>query len=269
MNELGLAMGRDAYTHAVERDTEREFTLLGREWTQLGGVLGGEYNHATGLFASWLPCDGVRTMLEMGCGCGVASVTAALAGVERVTALDINPAAVRTTELNARRHGVAHRVRALTSDLFGALENQENQANEENEENGANQENQETAGPAGSFDLIFWNSPFIETAPGTPHESDLAYHFFDPGYGMHRRFLTGAARRLAPGGRLFLGFSYAMGNGDRLREVAGEAGFTPRVHAQESFSVPAAELGTAPVFAAHADAEEKVRIDFTLLELVR
>ncbi|MBW1600580.1 methyltransferase [Streptomyces sp. JJ66] len=246
MNELGLVMGQEAYAAAVaQQDRELEFTLLGRQWHQLSGVLGGEYNHATGLFASWLPHAGVRRMLEMGCGCGVASVVAALEGVPEVTALDINPAAVRTTELNARRHGVADRVRARVSDLFAAVP------------------------PTDSFDLIFWNSPFIETPPGQAHDSDLAYHFFDPGYTLHQRFLTESARRLTPGGRLFLGFSHAMGNAGRLREVAGAAGFTVRTYRQEAFDVPAAELGSSPVYATHADAAGQIRIDFTLLELRR
>ncbi|MEU6059819.1 methyltransferase [Streptomyces sp. NPDC047097] len=246
MNELGLTMGQEAYAHAVaDQDQEREFTLLDRQWTQLGGVLGGEYNYATGLFASSLPYEGVGHLLEMGCGCGVASVMGALAGVPRVTALDINPAAVRTTELNASRHGVGDRVTALTSDLFAAVP------------------------PDETYDLVFWNSPFIEAPPEQEHESALAYHFFDPGYGMHRRFLGEAAKRLAPGGRLFLGFSYAMGSAERLKEVAAEAGFAVRVHVQEAFTVPATELGTDPVYAAHADEEQQVRIDFTLLELTR
>lgn len=247
MNQLGLAMGQEAYASAVaeHQDREQEFTLLDRKWHQLGGVLGAEYNHATGLFASWLPHAGVRTMLEMGCGCGVASVMAALGGVERVTALDINPAAVRTTGLNARRHGVADRVDARSSDLFAALK------------------------PEETFDLIFWNSPFIEAPPEQGHDSDLAYHFFDPDYAMHRRFFAGAAERLAPGGRLFLGFSFAMGSPRRLEEAAGAAGFTVRVFRQEAFDVPAAELGSDPVYAEHADGASQVRIDFTLLELTR
>ncbi|WP_433544703.1 methyltransferase [Streptomyces sp. CA-294286] len=246
MNELGLTMGQEAYAHALaEQDREREFTLLERQWTQLGGVLGGEYNYATGFFASSLPREGVGSMLEMGCGCGVASVVAALEGVPRVTALDINPAAVRTTELNAARHRVADRVTALVSDLFDALEAER------------------------TFDLIFWNSPFIEAPSEQRHDSDLAYHFFDPGYAMHRRFLTEAAGRLSPGGRLFLGFSFAMGSAERLREVAAQAGFEVRVHRQESFGVSASELGSSPVYAAHADEASQVHIDFSLLELTR
>ncbi|MBL3808344.1 methyltransferase [Streptomyces sp. BRB081] len=246
MNELGLVMGQEAYAQALtQQDRELEFTLLDREWTQLPGVLGGEYNYATGLFASALPRGGVDSMLEMGCGCGVASVTAALAGVPKVTALDINPAAVRTTELNARRHGVADRVTARTSDLFSAL------------------------APDETFDLVFWNSPFIETPPDRQNDSDLAYHFFDPDYTMHRRFLAEVGGRLTARGRLFLGFSFAMGSPDSLRKVSAEAGFDLRVHRQESFTVPTAELGTSPVYAAHADEEDRVTIDFTLLELSR
>jgi release factor glutamine methyltransferase len=184
-------------------------------------------------------------MLEMGCGCGVASVLGALAGVPKVTALDINPAAVHSTQLNAQRHGVADRVTALVSDLYAAVDEDE------------------------TYDLIFWNSPFIQTGSEQPLESPLAYHFFDPGYAMHERFLRESTRRLAPDGRLFLGYSFAMGSSDRLREVVGVAGFRVEVFVQETFSVPPQELGTSPVYAACADDDGKVHIDFTLLELIR
>ncbi|OJF15653.1 methyltransferase [Couchioplanes caeruleus] len=244
MNELGLTMGQAAYEHALRSNDAQEFELLDRKWIQLSGVLGGEYNYATGLFASALPYDGVRSMLEMGCGCGVASVIGALEGVPRVTALDINPAAVRTTQLNAERHGVADRVTARVSDLFAAVDDD-------------------------AYDLIFWNSPFIQVPPDQLLDSDLAYHFFDPGYAMHERFFRGARRRLSPSGRLFLGFSFAMGSSDRLREVVTAAGFGVRVHVQESFGVSPEELGTSPVYADHAGDDARVHIDFTLLELTR
>ncbi|XTZ15307.1 methyltransferase [Micromonospora echinospora] len=246
MNRLGLTMGQEAYEHALRTNDTQEFVLLDKKWIQLSGVLGGEYNYATGLFASSLPYDGVQSMLEMGCGCGVASVIAALAGVPRVTALDINPAAVRTTQLNAERHGVADRVTALVSDLFAVVDED------------------------ATYDLIFWNSPFIQVPPDHTLDSDLAYHFFDPGYRMHERFCREARRRLTPAGRLFLGFSFAMGSSDRLRQVVSEAGFGGvRVHVQESFSVTPEELGSSPVYGEHADDDARVRIDFTLLELTR
>ncbi|SEG83602.1 Methyltransferase small domain-containing protein [Thermomonospora echinospora] len=246
MNELGYAMAQEAYALVSQAPgQEGTFTLMDREWEQLDGVVGGQYNQATGLFAAWLPVDSARTFLEMGCGCGIAAVTAALRGCPAVTALDINPAAVRTTELNARRHGVRDRVRALESDLFGAL------------------------GPDERFDMIFWNSPFIEAPPERVLGSFLEYHFFDPGYQMHRRFLAEAPDRLAEGGRLFLGFSEAMGDRVHLEKIADAAGLRCRTHRQETFPVPAAELGPDRLYQRYADGGGMVRIDFTLLELWR
>ena len=69
------------------------------------------------------------------------AVTAALAGCATVTALDITTAAVENTRANAELHGVADRVRVAHSDLFEALE------------------------PGERFDLIFWNSNYIEVEP--------------------------------------------------------------------------------------------------------
>lgn len=51
-------------------------------------------------------------LADIGCGSGVLSVVGALCGAATVDALDIHPAAVGTTLANARRNGVAGRVRA-------------------------------------------------------------------------------------------------------------------------------------------------------------
>jgi release factor glutamine methyltransferase len=58
------------------------------------------------------------SLLEVGCGAGLISVLAAQRGA-RVTALDINAAAVACTAANARNNGVV--VDAVVSDLFDAL----------------------------------------------------------------------------------------------------------------------------------------------------
>ena len=134
MRELGRQMARGALAQARTECTEsREFELDGRRWYSPAGVVGSEYNVATGLFAQWLPRAGVTSMLEMGCGCGVAAVTTALLGCPEVMAVDVNPHAVAAVEENARRHGVDDQVTALRSDLFEAVD------------------------PSARFDLIFWN----------------------------------------------------------------------------------------------------------------
>lgn len=57
-------------------------------------------------------------LLEMGCGSGIISVHCAAAGA-RVTAVDLNPAAVECAIENARRNGLE--VRGIVSDLFSKV----------------------------------------------------------------------------------------------------------------------------------------------------
>lgn len=53
-----------------------------------------------------------KAVLDLGCGSGVLSVTAALLGAGDVLALDVDPEAVRVTRSNARRNQVGSRVDA-------------------------------------------------------------------------------------------------------------------------------------------------------------
>ena len=190
MNELNSAILRHR-----SPDRPSVFTLFDREWDLVPEVYAPIYASSTRLFTQWLqyPRDG--SMLEIGCGAGVTAVMAALSGCRSVVAIDINQAAVENTRLNTVRHGVAGRVRVLTSDMYDALD------------------------PSKAFDQIFWNSNFVEAPATTAYESDLARAFFDPGYACHERYLAGARRHLRPNGRLLLGFS-DLGNRDRLEEIA-------------------------------------------------
>jgi release factor glutamine methyltransferase len=245
MKELGAAMATDALRDARKQCNEdRVFTLHGREWHQLAGVVGSEYNTATGLFAEWLPVEGVKSMLEMGAGCGVAAITAALAGCPEVVAVDINPNAVESSRMNARKHGVADRVTCLESDLFAAVD------------------------PQARFDLVFWNSPFIDNEFVREGGDDyFVDHFFDPGYALHDRFCVELPRHLTEHGRAFLGFSTAMGDVTEVERIAGRHGLTLRPFRAESFTVPYQEMGTAEVFRRAADEDGHIAIDFTLMEL--
>ncbi|WP_028049610.1 class I SAM-dependent methyltransferase [Cellulomonas sp. URHD0024] len=196
-------------------------TLNGRDWDLFEGVFSPTDDFSTAFFTARMPY-GTGTFLEMGCGAGVTAVTAALRGCTRVMAVDVSAAAVRNTALNARRHGVADSVSALQSDLFDDV-------------------------PAGEFDVVFWNSAFVDepTPAGLPAE--LANTVFDSGYVVHRRFLQQAPEFLSAGGRLLLGFS-SLGNEALLRQLAHEAEFD--VEELDSLRGPA-------------------RITYSLLELVR
>jgi release factor glutamine methyltransferase len=172
--------------------------MFGRDWTLLPGVFSPIETPVTELFTSWLPFP-TTSFLEMGCGAGVTAVSVALAGCLAVTAADISPDAVANTRLNAARHGVADRVRVVRSDMFDALAADD------------------------TYDVIFWNSNFVEAPADFTNESSLHHAFFDPDYRAHRAFLQHGPAHLTPGGRLLLGFS-DLGNRQRLAALCGEAG---------------------------------------------
>ncbi|MGD0064048.1 MAG: methyltransferase [Streptosporangiaceae bacterium] len=184
------------------------FSLLGDEWELLEGVFAPSFTPVTELFTSWLPYPVGGSFLEVGSGAGVTAVTAARSGCASVTALDIGAAAVENTRRNAVRHGVADRVRVLRSDLFDALD------------------------PDERFDLIYWNSNFVETSADSVNSTDLHHAFFDPGYQTHGRYLREAPAHLTEGGRLLLGFA-DLGNMPKLTALCAGQGLTIEVFRAE------------------------------------
>ena len=181
---------------SVSHSQPGDFLLAGRKWSLLAGVFSPAAFPSTAIFDSLIPYPVGGAFLEMGCGAGVIAVSAALARCARVTAADVNPAAVSNARLNAMRHGVGD-IEVVHSDLFNDL-------------------------PAGSlFDVIFWNSNFVRVADDYDYESCYARAFFDPGYRTHRRFLTDAVRHLTVTGRLLLGFS-DLGDRESLAAMAAE-----------------------------------------------
>ncbi|MFF1869244.1 methyltransferase domain-containing protein [Kitasatospora herbaricolor] len=197
-----LRRSHEARTRA---DRPSRFTLRGREWDLLDDVFAPIYSPSTGValdFLGWSePVEVPRSgsFLEVGCGTGVIAVTAALAGCDRVVATDINPQAAANARLNASRHGVAERFRAVQGDLFEAVPAEER------------------------FDLIFWSSNYVLAPSGYQYRSMHERAYVDTGYAAHRRFLDQATGWLAPGGAALLHFS-SRGDLAELRRAADETG---------------------------------------------
>ena len=164
-----------------EPDFPTEFSLLGHQWELIRGVFPGTLTAATEVMATNLPYPKGGRLLEIGCGAGVISVTAALSGVDNVVALDIVPDAITNTLRNAARHGVDHQIDARLSDVYSALHSSE------------------------EFDVIFWNVPWTFVPNDFPMRTDLHRAVFDPDYDGQRRLIHGAMNYLAPGGRLLIG----------------------------------------------------------------
>ncbi|MBF0549998.1 MAG: methyltransferase [Deltaproteobacteria bacterium] len=116
------------------------------------------------------------TVLDIATGCGVIAIFAARRGASHVTAVDINPNAVKCAQLNITHHGVRHHVEAQVSDLFDQLP------------------------PSISFDVITANLPFRNRfAPDM-----VASAQWDTNFELHRRFFIQVVNFLNSGGRLFM-----------------------------------------------------------------
>lgn len=169
------------------------FVLHGREWDLLPDVYAPDHSPSTEIAWELLGRTTERrppdSLLEMGCGAGVIAVTAALHGTTRVVGVDINPAAVRNTRLNAARHGVDDRVRAMQGDLFDDLSATGK------------------GGPGEKFDVIFWSSPSVLAPTDYEYRHVHERAYVDAGYATHQRFLAEAPGWLNPGGAALLHFS--------------------------------------------------------------
>ncbi len=186
----------------TRKDRPRVFTMRGFEWDLLDGVFAPVYSPSTEVGLDFLeqyrvPFGG--SLLEMGCGAGLAAVLAAKYGCANVVASDINPNAVLNTALNAERHGVADRLRAVHSDVFLGLD------------------------PEQRFDTIFWSSNYVYGPEDYEYGSLHERAYVDAGYRAHRDFLEQAPSWLTENGTALLHFS-SRGDLGELERLAGSLG---------------------------------------------
>ncbi len=145
-----------------------------------------------------------KTFLEIGCGSGVVSYFAALAGA-KVTACDINPEAVECTRLNMNPKKLAsdgdtdteivgHEF--LISDVYSAV-------------------------PGRKFDVVAWNLPYHGTKPADNLERCLA----DEDYKSTTAFFNEVALHLVPKGKVLISFS-ELGDLPRIIAMLFDAGLT-------------------------------------------
>jgi release factor glutamine methyltransferase len=128
----------------------------------------------------------------MGTGSGALAVYLARRGAE-VTAIDINPMAVRCARANASLHGLEGRMRVLEGDLFAPIAGQR-------------------------FDLILFNPPFYERPA-----RGMADRAWTGGVGNETlwRFLRAAPCHLRPGGEVLVAGSTEAPYTRRLRHAVG------------------------------------------------
>jgi release factor glutamine methyltransferase len=166
--------------------------------------------------------DRAPRALDMGTGSGIGAVFAARRGY-RVTAVDVNPHAVRCARLNAMLNGLEERIEARQGDLFAAV-------------------------PGERFELVLFNPPFFR---GSPRDAlDAAWRSQD----VIERFAAGLPAALAPGGRALLLLSSA-GGADRTLAAHAPAALRLEPLARRGFAGEVITLFVAARATAPADPE--------------
>jgi release factor glutamine methyltransferase len=141
-------------------------------------------------------------VLDLGCGSGAGALAAARAGCQ-VTAVDINPQAVRCTRINALLNQLEARIDARCGDLFAPVQGER-------------------------FDVILFNPPYYR---GTPRDLlDHAWRSPD----IIERFAAGLDQHLAPQGYALLVLSSDGEPHGFLRALAA-SGFSGRIVAEHDF----------------------------------
>ena len=121
------------------------------------------------------PTDSV---LDVGCGAGLATLVAASRAL-RVVSIDISLPAVRNTSENLRKNGLGHNVAVVQSDLFVGFSN------------------------TAKFSLIMFNPPYLP-ADGMNTEMDHALIGGEEGSELTERFVKEASSHLIENGTLYV-----------------------------------------------------------------
>jgi release factor glutamine methyltransferase len=141
----------------------------------LPGVFNGVVLRTGTLLANALTSHSVHQgtrVLDLGTGCGISALFAARLGAN-VIATDINPEAVRCTQINALVNHLERRIETRLGDLFEPVSEEK-------------------------FDLVLFNPPFYRGRPRDP--ADAAWRSVD----VFDRFLRDLHLHLTTGGRALL-----------------------------------------------------------------
>jgi release factor glutamine methyltransferase len=135
------------------------------------------------LLQAWVEKLVTGRVLDMGTGSGIQGVTAAKKrGVNHVTSVDVNPAALVAAERKAAEEGVLGKMAFMLSNLFQSV----------NE----------------CFDWIIFNPPYL---PSEGEPDELSWSGGPTGREIIRRFLYEAPRHLNEGGSILMVYSSLTG----------------------------------------------------------
>lgn len=167
----------DHYLSKVVKHTKSyRAEILGEDIIIYPGVMSPKYDRSSQIFINMLPELKNKAFLEIGSGTGIVSIFASKLGASKITALDINPVAVKNTQANFKQHKVKQG-KVYLSDLFEKVK--------------------------GSYDVIFFNAPFHGNKPKNMLERGVS----DFQYKTLTKFLGNVSPHLSPKGQIIVGLS--------------------------------------------------------------
>ena len=140
--------------------------------------------------------------MEMGSGTGVFCAAYYLRyqeDMKRAIGVDVNPEAVKNTELNFKKYGINGEV--IVSDLFEKLDPRNDKV-----------------------DMIYANLPWMLLKEDYKNIDMLMKSIADPGYQVYRRFLQDFHKFLKPNGRVFMHLSPDIADLDAIKLIAKQCG---------------------------------------------
>ncbi|MFA5872192.1 MAG: methyltransferase [Parcubacteria group bacterium] len=165
------------YLDMVRKHTEPYTTrVFGKDLIIYPDVMSPKYDWAGIFGVETLPDVRGKTVLEIGSGCGIISLFAALRGASFVDAVDINPNAVKNTNENFKKHQVKN-AKCFYSNLFSKI--------------------------AKKYDIVIFNLPYHGNKP----QDVLEYGVADENYKMMKKFIAQLPRYMEDGGIAQVGFS--------------------------------------------------------------
>jgi len=190
----------NVYKESKTRDTQN-IEFLGRKFSIPRGVH--PINPMSDLLGKSVlkETESTDKVLDMGTGSGVNAILAA-SKCDNVTAVDINPEAIKNAEQNAKINGVTSKITFAVSDVFSNV--------------------------MGTFDLIIFDPPFRWFAPRDIYELGTT----DAEYKSLTTFFEEVEEYLENNGRILLCFG-SSGDIGYLYKLIEKSGFQKKIIAQK------------------------------------
>jgi len=186
----------------VQKYGPHKVRISGRAYEISENVFNPKYYFTSRFMAQHIMVTPEDKVLDMGTGSGIQAITSGQSGAQ-VTAVDINPDAVRFAQKNVKANRLEDTVSVLEGDLFTSLN------------------------PQHKFSVILFTPPYLEGTPETFFDKAL----YDSNKELVGRFFREAKVYLKPGGYVQMIYSSIAGT-EQAISIAGKFGWNHSIIAR-------------------------------------